>query len=292
MAQRRTDLAREAHELWQEGAGAAARLPGVQGEDSIWEGMPVHRVRVTDRAGAEAIGKPEGTYITVELDGFLRREEDGFGRAVRAIAGLLKPMIPGEGTVLVAGLGNRAVTPDLIGPLAADRTLVTRHLVAHLGEHFGHLRPVAVVAPGVLATTGVESGQLVAAAVRELKPACVIAADALASRSVERLCRTVQISDTGIVPGSGVGNHRMALDRDTLGVPVLAVGVPTVVEASTLMMDLLGRETDEGLPGGDLFVTPREVDSRVADRAKAIGWGISLALNPSLTMEDLSMLME
>lgn len=292
MAQRRTDLAREAHEIWQEGAGKAAALQGVRAEEGELEGLPLHRVWVMNEEGAKAIGKPVGEYITLETDGFLRREEDGFGRAVRAIAGLLAPMIPREGTVLVAGLGNRAVTPDLIGPLAAEHTLVTRHLVAHLSEHFGGFRPVAVVAPGVLATTGVESGQLVAAAARELAPSCVIAVDALASRSVERLCRTVQITDTGIVPGSGVGNHRMALNRKELGVPVVAVGVPTVVEAATLMMDLLGRETDEGLPGGDLFVTPREVDSRVADLSRAIGWGISLALNPALSMEELAMLLE
>lgn len=292
MAQRRTDLAREAHEIWQEGAGNAARLPGVTAEEDLLDGFPVHRVRIGSREGAEAIGKPMGTYLTAELDGFLRREEDSFFRAVRAVSALLSPMLPAEGTALVAGLGNRAVTPDLIGPLTAEHTLVTRHLVAHLAEHFGHLRPVAVLSPGVLATTGVESGRLIAAAARELSPACVIAVDALASRSADRLCRTVQIADTGITPGSGVGNHRMALDRESLGVPVIAVGVPTVVEAATLMMDLLGREDDEGLPGKDLFVTPREIDSRAADLSRVLGWGITLALNPSLTPEDLTLLME
>ena len=123
-------------------------------------------------------------------------------------------------------------------------------------------------------------------------PACVIAVDALASRSVERLCRTVQLADTGIVPGSGVGNHRMALSRETLGVPVLAVGVPTVVEAATLALDLLGREDGAQLPGDGLFVTPREVDSRVADLARVIGYGVSLALNPELSVEELTMLLE
>ena len=192
---------------------------------------------------------------------------------------------------MVVGLGNLAITPDLVGPLAVDHTLVTRHLVAHLKE-FAHLRPVAALAAGVLATTGVESGQLIQAVAERLRPGCIVAVDALASRSVERLCRTVQISDTGIVPGSGVGNHRMALNRQTLGVPVLAVGVPTVVEASTLAMDLLGREEGEDLPGRELFVTPREVDSRVADLARVIGYGVSLALNPELSVDDLTMLLE
>lgn len=291
MAQQRTDLAREAHELWQESA-AGTSLPGVRTEDSEQEGFSVHRVRITDREGAEAIGKPMGEYVTVELDGLLRREEDGFGRAVRAIAALLTPLLPERGTALAAGLGNRAITPDIIGPLAAEHTLVTRHLVEHLGEHFGHLRPVAVLSPGVLATTGVESGQLIRAAADLLSPSCVIIIDALASRSVERLCRTVQISDTGITPGSGVGNHRMALNRETLGIPVIAVGVPTVVDASTLIMDLLGKDDDADLPGKDLFVTPREIDSRAADLSRVIGYGVSLALNPSLTVEDLAMLME
>ena len=150
---------------------------------------------------------------------------------------------------------------------------------------------MAALTPGVLDSTGMESGLLVQAAAAELHPACVIAVDALASRSAERLCRTVQLSDAGIAPGSGVGNHRMALSRETLGVPVIAVGVPTVVEASTLVMDLLGKEDDQDLPGSDLFVTPREVDSRVSDLSRVIGYGISMALNPGLSVEDLDMLL-
>lgn len=291
MAQQRTDLAAEAHQLWQQSTGKTTTLSGVRSEDGTEEGFAVHRVHILDKDGADALGKPEGQYLTVELDGLLRREEDSFPRAVRAIAALLEPMLPSGGDALVVGLGNRAITPDLIGPLSAEHTLVTRHLVAQLPDHFGAFRPVAALTPGVLATTGMESGDLVRAAAAELHPACVIAIDALAARSPQRLCRTVQLSDTGIVPGSGVGNHRMALNRESLGVPVIAVGVPTVVEASTLVMDLLGREDDEGLPGGDLFVTPREVDSRVADLSRVIGYGVSMALNPGLTVEDLDLLL-
>ena len=291
MTQRRTDLAAEAHELWRERAGGSERLGGVRSETSRVMGFETHVVEVLDGQGARALGKPEGRYVTVELDGLLRREEASFSRSVQAVAQLLRPMVPEQGEALVVGLGNRAITPDLVGPLAVDHTLVTRHLVAHLKE-FAHLRPVAALAAGVLATTGVESGQLIQAVAERLRPGCIVAVDALASRSVERLCRTVQISDTGIVPGSGVGNHRMALNRQTLGVPVLAVGVPTVVEASTLAMDLLGREEGEDLPGRELFVTPREVDSRVADLARVIGYGVSLALNPELSVDDLTMLLE
>lgn len=291
MARQRTDLAAEAHELWQQSSGKTTSLSGVKAEDTTKEGFAVHTVRILDEEGAAALDKPVGCYVTVELNGLLRREESAFPRAVKALAELLEPMLPAEGEALVVGLGNRAITPDLVGPLAAEHTLVTRHLVAQLPEHFGSFRPVAALTPGVLASTGMESGLLVQAAAAELRPACVIAVDALASRSVERLCRTVQLSDTGIAPGSGVGNHRMALSRETLGAPVIAVGVPTVVEASTLIMDLLEKEDDRDLPGSDLFVTPREVDSRVADLSRVIGYGISMALNPGLSVEDLEMLL-
>ena len=291
MAKQRTDLAEEAHELWRQSAKNAAELPGVTARDSTEQGFAVHHVTVANSDGAAALGKPIGTYITVELDGFLRREQDAFSRAASALSTLLEPMLPKKGDVLVIGLGNRAITPDLIGPLTADHTLVTRHLVEQLPDHFGQFRPVAALTPGVLATTGMESGLLVQAAAARLQPACVIAVDALASRSVHRLCRTVQLSDAGIVPGSGVGNHRMALDKDTLGVPVIAVGVPTVVEASTLILDLLGGQDHSDIPGADLFVTPREVDSRVADLSRVIGYGISMALNPGLTVEDLDLLL-
>ena len=290
MAKQRTDLAQESHELWQESAGTAARLPGVQIREGNEHGFAVHRTVITEPQGAKALGKPTGTYVTIELDGLLRREEDAFSRAALALSTLLEPMLPPAGDALVVGLGNRAITPDLVGPLSADRTLVTRHLVEQLPGHFGSFRPVAALTPGVLASTGMESALLVRAAAEQLHPACVIAIDALVSRSAARLCRTVQLSDTGIVPGSGVGNHRMALNEETLGVPVISVGVPTVVEASTLIMDLLGAE-DDNVPGADLFVTPREVDSRVSDLSRVIGYGISMALNPGLTVEDLDMLL-
>lgn len=298
MAQRRTDLAVEAHQLWQEEAGDAAALSGVQAEERLREGFFVNAVTISTPQAAQALGKPQGVYITLELDGLLRREEDAFRRAAEAVAAELRPLLPEDGLALVVGLGNRAVTPDLIGPLTVDHLLVTRHLVEQVPEHFGHLRPVAAAAPGVLASTGMESGLVAQALSEQLKPACVIAVDALASRSLDRLCRTVQFSDTGVVPGSGVGNHREPLDRQSLGVPVFTVGVPTVVDGATLALDLLEQAGADGLPrgalekGGDFFVTPRDVDNRVADLSKALGYGVSLALNPSLTVDELVMLLE
>lgn len=292
MAQRRTDLAVEAHQLWREGARAGASLTGVRAEEGVREGFTVNTVTISSPEGARTLGKPQGVYITVELDGLLRREEGAFARAVSAVSECLRPLLPQDGPALVVGLGNRAVTPDLIGPLAVDHLLVTRHLVEQVPEHFGDLRPVAAAAPGVLASTGMESSLVAQALARRLEPSCVIVVDALASRSLERLCRTVQLSDTGVIPGSGVGNHRQALDRDSLGAPVFTVGVPTVVDGATLAADLLGADHPPDLgEGRDLLVTPKDIDSQVSDLSKVIGYGISMALQPGLSLEELDLLL-
>ena len=294
MWKQRTDLALEARELWQESAAEQTRLEGVEAHESRREGFAVDTVHILDERGAEALGKPAGRYVTVTLDGLRRREEDAFGRAARAVAGELRELLAGvdpAGTVLVAGLGNRAITPDAVGPLVHGHTMVTRHLVERVPEHFGAFRPVASLSAGVLGTTGVESGDLIGAVCRAIRPACVIAVDALASRSLHRVCRTVQLADTGIVPGSGVGNHRAALNRDTLGVPVIAVGVPTVVDGATLAMDLLGHEEPPQPAQGveNLMVTPRDIDAQVAELSKVIGFGINLALHEGLSVEDVEL---
>lgn len=295
MPTRRTDLAIEAQELWRESAGGLTALPGVRARDSLREGIPVNTVQVLDRDGEEALGKPAGNYVTLTLEGVASREEDIFGRAVRGIAGELSALLEGtapQGLVLVAGLGNRAITPDAVGPRVHEHILVTRHLVAQMPEHFGALRPVASLAAEVLGNTGVESGEVVRAVCGKIHPACVIAVDALASRSLKRLCKTVQLADTGITPGSGVGNHRLGLTRESLGVPVIAVGVPTVVDGATLAADLLGTEEPHDLGAEkELLVTPKDIDSQVADLAKIIGYGISMALQPGMGVEELEMLL-
>ena len=292
---RRTDLAMEARELWQESAGETTRLAGVEAEEGLREGIPVTAVHILNQEGERALGKPQGNYVTLTMEGVANRAEDIFGRAVRAVAAELTQLlrgVPGNGLALVVGLGNREVTPDAIGPQVYSHTLATRHLVRQMPEAFGQLRPVAALAAEVLGSTGVESGEVVQAVCREIRPACVIAVDALASRSLERLCRTVQLADTGITPGSGVGNHRVGLSRETLGIPVLAVGVPTVVDAATLAADLTGADEPPSLGRGrDLLVTPKDIDSQVADLAKIIGYGINLALQPQLTLEDLELLL-
>ena len=295
MRMRRTDLALEARELWQEQAGELTALPGVEAGDTFREGILVNTVKVLDQRGEEALGKPRGSYVTLTLEGLSNREEDIFHRAIRAVAGELAALlkdIPANGLVLVAGLGNRAITPDAIGPKVHQNTLITRHLVRQMPEHFGALRPVASLVAEVLGTTGVESGEIVRAVCEKIQPACVVAVDALASRSLKRLCKTVQIADTGITPGSGVGNHRMGLTRDSLGVPVIAVGVPTVVDGATLAADLLGADELPDLgEGRDLLVTPKDIDSQVNDLAKVIGYGISMALQPGMEVEELELLL-
>lgn len=290
---RKIDLALEARELAE--GSAAARLPGVRAEEDSLFGLPLTQVEILDRRGAEALGRPVGSYLTLDLPELPRQREEILA-AARAVAAMLERLtsLPKEGPVLVAGLGNRRVTPDAIGPKTADALLVTRHLVNTLPAQFSALRPVSALAAGVTGATGMESGELIHAVVEQLKPGCLIAVDALAARRQERVCRTVQVSDTGIVPGSGVGNARMALDRESLGIPVIAVGIPTVVDAATLCMDLLEeagqRDFDPGMfrqEGAEWFVTPRNVDSEVDILARMLGLGISTALHEELSVEEV-----
>ena len=297
MFAKRTDLALEARELWQESAEKATRLNGVKATKQRAEGYPVTRVDILDERGEQALGKPRGTYRTVDLTTFWQRRSDFFERAVRAVGGQLKDLLPGNGPVLVVGLGNGAMTPDAIGPLAADSVLVTRHLIAAMPKHFSGFRPVAVFRTGVLGTTGVESAEAVRGLVEQVQPALVIAIDAMASRRVGRVCTTVQLSDTGIIPGSGVGNHRSALNRETLGIPVFAIGVPTVVDAATLAADLLEESGIMDIDGDklrssqqNLMVTPRDIDQQVRDLGKVVGYGINWALQ-DLEIEEINALL-
>lgn len=297
MFAKRTDLALEAREIWQESAEKTTRLAGVKATKQRQEGYPVTRVDILDGRGEAALGKPQGSYLTIDLTTFWQRKADFFERAVRAVGSQLKTLLPPEGPALVIGLGNDAMTPDAVGPLAVDSVLVTRHLIAAMPKHFSGFRPVAVQRTGVLGTTGVESAEAVRGLVAEVQPALVIAVDALASRRVGRVCATVQLSDTGIIPGSGVGNHRSALNRETLGVPVFAVGIPTVVDAATLAADLMEEagiaDIDEDkLRAGqqNLMVTPRDIDQQVRDLAKVVGYGINWALQ-DLEIEEINALL-
>ncbi len=284
---KRTDLALEARELWQE-SGVTELPRGVTGETKEASGCTVETLSVRSREGAEALGKPQGTYITLIPEAFLRREEGAFEAAAALLGQLLRQLLDlgPEASVLVAGLGNEAITPDSLGPRTLRHVLATRHLVTALPETFGAFRRVAVLETGVLGNTGMESAELVRAVAEKLRPDAVIAVDALASRRLGRICRTVQLTDTGVVPGSGVGNARSELSRATLGVPVVGLGVPTVVDAATLAADLteqagLGEVNAEdfGEYGAGMMVTPREIDQQTAMIARLLGYGIDLALH-------------
>ena len=308
MRQLRTDLAMESAGIHNEDD-----LPGVS--ISGWEsgGVQITEVCIENEEGARLIGKPEGHYITLECEGVRRRDPDARTAVGTLLGEEIARLLPGDddAPVLVVGLGNRMITPDALGPLTVDGTLVTRHLyreLPHLTDK--RMSPVCAVAPGVLGVTGIETMEMVRSVVQEIRPRAVIAIDSLAARSAGRVGSTVQLTDTGIQPGSGVGNHRSALTEESLGIPVLALGVPMVVYAATIARDafeLLAGEDDspeqeealdqmaeELLSGsmGEMIVTPREVDALVEDAANMLACGINRALHPGLTDSDLLALMD
>ncbi len=297
MLTRRTDLAVEAHELWTESAPKTTALPGVEARDYVREGCPVTHVKILSDEGARELAKPVGTYVTIEVQGLSRGDPDVFERSVRAVAQELKPLlrVAPNATALVVGLGNRDITPDAVGPICAENVMVTRHLVDKLPDLFGHMRQVAALTPGVLGSTGMETAEILRGVVERVRPDCLIIVDALASRKLSRICATVQLADTGIVPGSGVGNARAALNRETLGVPVIAVGVPTVVDVATLCADMAEEanlpELDPALlrgHGGDMIVTPKEIDTQVRDMARVVGYAINICLHDGISVSDVT----
>lgn len=295
---KRTDLAVEAKELWRESAEEQTELKGVKSREKDSNGFKITTVEILDEKGAEELQKPIGSYITMEIDKLLKREDNAFLLGAetlgKEITALLK--LKDKDSVLVVGLGNEAITPDAIGPQTAKNTMVTRHLVEKMPEEFGTMRRVAVLNSGVLGTTGIESAEFIKAVVEKLKPDHVIVVDALASRKLARVCRTIQLANTGIVPGSGVGNSRAAINKETLGVSVTAIGVPTVVDAATLAADLAEQAgakdinpEDMSNYGRGMIVTPKEIDANVADISKLVGYGINLALHSGLNTEDITM---
>lgn len=288
----RTDLAVEAIENHK----TAAALPHVRQSDRTLEGFAVHEVRILSEDAAREIGKPQGRYLTLELDALIRREEDAFPRACKALSTLLRELLPrpNDGPVLIAGLGNRMITPDAIGPQTADHVIATRHLVAQSPAIFADWRPVSALAPGVLGQTGVETGEVICGVLDRVRPAVVIAVDALAAGRLSRLLRTVQLADTGITPGAGVGNARAALNEETLGVPVIAVGVPTVVDGATLAHEIssqLGQPACEALEdlSQPVMITTRDIDREVADISRMIGYAVNMALHPHLSVADIDL---
>lgn len=275
----RTDLAAEQRELTPD----AGSLRGVRADSEQRSGFEVNTVEILDAEGEKALCKPVGKYVTLGLEPLIGRASDAFEDAAALLAELIRELLPADGGkgTLVAGLGNDEMTPDAVGPLAVNAVIATRHLKRGMPEDFAAFSTVSAVKPGVLGSTGIESAELLRSACRAADPARLIAVDALASASLERLCRTVQLTDAGIVPGSGVGNDRAAVNAASLGLPVLAIGVPTVVDAAAF---------SDSPDAAGMFVTPRDIDSSVRDVAKLIGYSINLALHEGLTVADIDML--
>ena len=279
--QYRTDLAVES-------LADARRSPGIE-EHRRGKAFSITEIRIADDESGKPLGKGKGRYITLESEALSRFSDDGEARA-QELALELRQLLPPEGCVLVAGLGNPDITPDALGPRTAAGVLATRHLQQELIEEdeafLRSLRQVCVIAGGVLGQTGIESAELILAVVNQIHPAAVIAVDALACSSLERLGTTIQIADTGIAPGSGVANHRAALDAKTLGIPVIGIGVPTVIGMRTIAEDLTGKRP---LPlRQDMMVTPRDVDRLISQAAHLLACGINLALQPQKTYADAS----
>jgi spore protease len=286
--------------------------------------MVISRVRIENESGAKAMGKPVGYYVTLEVPRLKEKDPELAEEVSKNLADELKDMInlPVEATILVIGLGNWNVTPDSLGPKVVERLIVTRHLIDIMPDKFNTkkgIRPVCALAPGVLGITGIETGEIIKGLVERVKPDLIIAIDALAARSMERISTTIQIADSGVFPGSGVGNKRMGITRETVGVPVIAVGIPTVVDAATMASDtldmLIGQFTRQAKPGsefykllqemdkeekyrliqevmypfvGQLVVTPKEIDSLIENTARTLAGGLNLALHPGISYDEVS----
>ena len=240
----------------------------------------ITEIVIDDDSCMEAFGKGKGRYITLESDG-LSRFSDSYEDMARELAEEIVRFIP-DGDILVAGLGNSDITPDAIGPRTAAKVLATRHIRSELAEEslLCSLRPVAVFAGGVLGQTGIETAELIRAVAGEIKPSAIIAADALACSDMSRLGTTIQISDTGISPGSGVANSRKEISEATMGIPVIAVGVPTVADIRTIAPDLPPDKPD-------MMVTPRDIDRLTERASQLLAFGINMALQPSMNFEDI-----
>ena len=279
-----SELAVERLEAAQISHGRGRGVPGVSYRRKRLHGIDVHSMTVETVHAANILCKPRGNYHTISLGKVLRRQDEAFEDTVFCIASLIGSMIPKGEPVLLVCLGNRNITPDALGPCCAENLMVTRHLKTRHPDLFEGYTSTALICPGVLGTTGIESAALVKGAVEAVQPRCVIAIDALAAQSTKRLATTIQICDTGLDPGAGVGNNRCALHRDSLGVPVIGIGVPTVVDARAFADD-----SDEQGRGEGLFVTPRDIDSIITHSAKLLGYGINLALHEDLTIGDMEL---
>lgn len=320
MANIRTDLAIESKEVYEK--ENKSKMQGVEVQEFKEGDIKITEVRVVDEVGEKIIGKPKGNYITIETPHFDHYDADMVDEISKVMAKYLSTLVDRkkELSTLVVGLGNWNVTPDALGPKVVSKLMVTRHLKELMPESIDEeIRPVSALAPGVLGLTGIETVEVIKGVVEKIKPDLVVCIDALASRKMERLNRTIQIGNTGIAPGSGVGNKRKELSEKSLGIPVIAIGVPTVVDAATMANDTIDLVIDEMISNstngskfydilksidrnekqklisqlldpyvGNLMVTPKEVDMIIENVAKIVANGINIALQPALDLEDIN----
>lgn len=306
----RTDLAVERTNLYRK-ANKLEEIDGIETEDKeVSKNIKVSRVKITNENGEQAIGKKKGVYVTIDLKDLKVADEDEIQNASDTLANELKAIIQNhvqsKDDIMVVGLGNLYVTPDSLGPKVINEIDVTRHIIKYLPQYIDeNARPVTAISPGVLGTTGIETYEILKGIVDNVKPKLLIVIDALASRSIERISSTIQISDTGIVPGAGVGNTRAEISENTLGIPVIALGIPTVVESAVLVNDCLDLLIEKmqneaksnvylnGLKEQDnyetikdalnpqnynMIVTPKEIDDLIENMKDVVARGINMSL--------------
>lgn len=316
----RTDLAVEAKEIYEK--ESQKQMQGVTAQNRTVRDIKITTVNIETDEGENIMKKPKGTYVTIDMPKHTHYDNDVMADVGSVLSEELSKLIKLDEsmTALVVGLGNWNVTPDALGPKVVSKIMVTRHLKQLIPDSIDEgIRPVCALAPGVLGLTGMETGEIIKGVVEKIKPNLIICIDALASRKMERVNTTIQIGNTGISPGSGVGNKRMEISEKTLGVPVIAIGVPTVVDAATMANDTIDLVLDEmiGMASegtqfydmlrkvdknekqkmieevlnpyvGNLMVTPKEVDIVIDSVSKVIANGINLALQPALDIEEIN----
>ena len=307
----RTDLALERRDIYQK-ANKLNQIDGVEStEEEINDNIKVSRVKITNFKGEEALGKPIGTNVNIDVKKLKMAGEEEIQKTSEVLTDELKKIVEmhvnNQEDILIVGLGNIYVTPDALGPKVINEIDVTRHIIKYLPQYVEEgTRPVSAISPGVLGTTGIETVEILKGIVENIHPKLLIVIDALASRSIERISSTIQISDTGIVPGAGVGNTREEISEKSLGIPVVAIGIPTVVELATLVSDGIDifidrlqekaesneylnklqqndkyEEVKEALNVGDynMIVTPKEIDDLIENMKDIVARGINFAVN-------------